>query len=63
MAATPERVRQIRDWQRKNTRCYHLRYNLVADADIVAALDSQKNKAEYIRELIRKDLKRKARKQ
>lgn len=40
------------------TKSYHLKCHTVHDADIIAALEAQENKNGYIKELIRRDLKK-----
>lgn len=37
---------------------YYLKCHIKHDADIIAVLDAQQNKGGYLKELIRKDLKR-----
>lgn len=52
----------ISDWKRKNVKrtCFKLRND--ADADLIAWLDQQPKKNEYIRSLIRQDMERKSEK-
>jgi hypothetical protein len=40
------------------TKVYMLRLNKKQDADIIAALDGEQNKSDYLRKLIRKDIGR-----
>lgn len=40
------------------TRGVHLKFHIVHDADIIAALDAQENKNGYIKKLIREDLEK-----
>lgn len=52
----------INDWKRKNVKrtCFELRND--ADADLIAWLDQQPKKNEYIRSLIRQDMERRSEK-
>lgn len=43
----------------KRIKNFHLTYHIENDADIIAALEAQKNKNDYIRKLIREDIRRK----
>lgn len=43
----------------KRIKNYHLTYHIENDADIIAVLEAQKNKNNYIRNLIREDIQRK----
>ena len=47
---------QNNKWKKEHTRCINVRYHLVYDQDILNKLDSVKSKADYIRQLIRKDI-------
>lgn len=40
------------------TRGFHLKFHIVHDADVIAALDEQQNKNGYIKKLIREDLEK-----
>lgn len=42
----------------KNTKRYGFKLNLNTDADIIQRLDTVENKQKYIKDLIRKDLKK-----
>ena len=45
------------EWKKENTRCINLRFNKESDHDILKKFDSVDNKANYVRELIREDIK------
>lgn len=57
-----EQYKAINDWKRKNVKrtCFELRND--ADADLIAWLDQQPKKNEYIRSLIRQDMERRSEK-
>lgn len=42
----------------KTRKHYHLNYHIDYDSDIIRMLESQKNKNDYIRQLIAADIKR-----
>lgn len=43
-------------WQRENTRRIVCKFFLKSDADVIAHLDKQENRTDYIRRLIRADI-------
>ena len=43
-------------WNRENTKRVVCTFMLKSDADIIARLDKQDNKTDYIRQLIRQDI-------
>lgn len=43
-------------WRKANTKIVNMRFNIDSDADILEKLDQVENKADYIRQLIRKDI-------
>ena len=45
-------------WDQKNTRQYKLKLNKRTDEDIINWLDDHENKQEYIKRLIREDIRR-----
>lgn len=45
-------------WDRENTRQYKLKLNKHTDEDIINWLDDHENKQEYIKRLIREDIRR-----
>ena len=47
---------QRKEWRKENTRCINVRFNIENDNDILLMLDSVPNKADYIRQLIKKDI-------
>ena len=47
----------IARWQKENTKIIPVRLNLDGDKDIIHKLDEKENKARYIKDLIRKDIK------
>lgn len=49
--------RYIARWQKENTKIIPVRLNLDGDKDIIHKLDEKENKARYIKDLIRKDIK------
>lgn len=57
-----EQYKAINDWKRKNVKrtCFELRND--ADAELIAWLDQQPKKNEYIRSLIRQDIERRSEK-
>ncbi|MBP3890780.1 MAG: hypothetical protein J6D29_01265 [Solobacterium sp.] len=49
----------ITQWQKENYKRIYLKLNYHKDADIIAFLEDKESKNAYIKELIRKDMKRK----
>ena len=49
--------RYIARWQKENTKIIPIRLNFDGDKDIIHKLDEKENKARYIKDLIRKDIK------
>ena len=47
----------IARWQKENTKIIPVRLNLDGDKDIIQKLDEKENKAGYIKDLVRKDIK------
>ena len=43
-------------WKKEHYKAYTLRFNHVSDQDIIEKLESVENRADYIRNLIRKDM-------
>lgn len=58
MAETEAQKRAREKYERANTVQFKMKLNRNTDADILAKLNSVGNKQGYIKELIRKDLKR-----
>lgn len=54
------RVYSYKDYDQTHTRQVKMKLNLRTDADILAKLNSVPNKQGYIKELIRRDIKREA---
>ena len=50
----------IQNWTKENTVMFPFRLNKVKDAAIIKHLKKQKNKTEYVRELIRADIERRS---
>ena len=48
---------QHTQWSKENTRAFAVRLHKKYDAEVIAKLDSQDNKAQYIKQLIEKDIK------
>ena len=46
----------VSDYQKKATRCINVRFHITNDSDVLAKLDSVENKADYIRQLVRRDI-------
>ena len=46
------------EWDKRNMRFISLKLNLNADADVIAMLNAQQNKTDYVRCLIRADMER-----
>lgn len=53
-----QRKYEARGAVRAVTRDFHLKFHIVHDADIIAALDGKANKNGYIKDLIREDLEK-----
>ena len=45
-------------WQRAHMRQFLFKFNISDDSDIIGKLDAVENRTDYIRQLIRKDLKK-----
>lgn len=58
MPASEALLRAISKYDSENTIQYHLKLNLVTDADILKKLESVPNKQGYIKDLIRADIKK-----
>ena len=43
-------------WRKANTKIVNMRFNIDSDADILERLDQVENKADYIRQLVRRDI-------
>lgn len=54
--STAAKMAYIRKWNEEHTKTFCIRLNAERDADIIAAIESSENKADYIRTLIRKDI-------
>lgn len=55
--ATAAQNRAVEKYNKAHTKQFVVRLNLKTDADIIAKLESVPNKAGYIKQLIRQDLK------
>ena len=44
-------------WRKANTKIVNIRFNIDSDSEVLDKLDSVDNKADYIRQLILKDIK------
>jgi len=53
-----ERLETIREWQARHTTKITLRFNNERDRDIIEKLQSQQNKTDYLRRLVRDDIER-----
>lgn len=49
--------RNTATWNKNHSRCINIRFSLENDKDVLEKIDSMPNKAEYIRNLIRNDIK------
>lgn len=59
--AMSESQKQATDkWTRNNTRRISCKFMIKSDADVLAWLDQKENKTDYIRQLIRDDIRRQA---
>ena len=56
---TQERLDYIAAYQKENTFNLNIRLSKIYDADIIDELDKQKNKAGFIKELIRNHIEKK----
>lgn len=54
--------RASKKYDQKNTKVVTLKLNKITDEDILAQLEACENKQGYIKDLIRRDIKRRARK-
>ena len=54
--ASENKLKYIRRWKSENTRQVRFECNVQTDADVLSRLDEVKNKAGYIKGLIRKDI-------
>lgn len=48
---------EVREREKQSMRPYYIKCNVVADADIIAELDSQESITAYVKRLIRNDIK------
>ena len=55
---TDAQKRAIEKYDRAHTRQYHLKLNLTTDADIIEHLNRQQSIQGYIKDLIRRDIKK-----
>ena len=53
---TEAQKRATKKYDAKNTKQYHMKFNLNTDAELIKWLDSQQNIQGYIKELIRRDM-------
>lgn len=53
----PRYLAQIEAWRKKNTTSFSIRLNKISQSHIIAKLNSQPNKTEYIANLIEEDIK------
>lgn len=58
MPATEAQKRATQKYDAKNTKQYHLKLNLITDADIIAQLEKQASIQGYIKALIRSDMEK-----
>ena len=56
--ATEAQKRAILKYDAKNTKQYHMKLNIVTDADVIERLAQQESVQGYIKQLIREDIKR-----
>lgn len=49
----------VYDWQKENIKQISIKFNLDTDKDILAMLEKQENRTDYIRQLIKKDIEQK----
>nr|DAJ98156.1 MAG TPA: hypothetical protein [Caudoviricetes sp.] len=54
-----EALKRAQEKYLKKIKHFHLTYHIDNDADIIAVLEAQKSKNNYIRKLIREDIQRK----
>ena len=50
-------------WQKEKTKLYGIRFSVTKEADIIAKLDAEKSKKNYIADLIRADIQREEKKE
>lgn len=50
--------RAVKKYQKKNTKAFSVRFNKNTEPEIVDKLESQENVTNYVRNLIREDLKK-----
>ena len=55
---TQAQLDYIRKYEKENVKQYRLRFNKVYDADVIAKIEEQPNKIDYIRGLIKQDILR-----
>ena len=55
---TDAKKRAVAKYDRAHTRQYHLKLNLATDADIIEHLGRQQSIQGYIKDLIRRDIKK-----
>ena len=58
MAVKESQKRASAKYDKKNSRYFSLKFVIHTDGDIIEKLDSVENKNDYIRQLIREDLKK-----
>lgn len=60
---TKQKEKRIKEqqnkWKKEHYKAYTLRFNQVSDQDIIEKLESVENRADYIRNLIRKNMEEK----
>lgn len=49
---------RIMKWTKDNTKQFIIRLNILNDEDVINKLESVPNKVQYIRDLIKKDIKK-----
>ena len=55
---TEAQMRAVAKYDAKNTKQYHLKLNLITDADIIERFDSVESIQGYIKQLVREDIAR-----
>ncbi len=51
-------IKRSNEWNKKNLKSVTIQLNKVSDSDVIEKLNSVPNRTDYIRQLIRKDLKK-----
>lgn len=60
MAQTESQRRAAEKWTQANARKMMFKFYVKSDADVIAQLDKQDNRTDYVRQLVRADIARQA---